>query len=52
MDTALDSLKNASKKVVNKASKFIGSEIADAVTKPNDDEIVKQEPVEEIISSP
>ena len=52
LDTGLDSLKNASKKVVNKASKFIGSEIADAITKPNDDEIVKQDPVEEIISSP
>ena len=28
---------------------FLGNKIADAVTKPNDDKIVKQEPIEEII---
>ena len=39
----------ASKKVVHKAGEFIGYRIADAVTKSNDDNIEKQEPVEEII---
>ena len=45
----IDSLKTASKKVVHKAGEFIKNKIADAVTKSNDDKIVKQEPVEEII---
>ena len=45
MDTGLDAGKTASKK----AGEIIGSKIADAVTKSNDLEIVKQEPVEEII---
>ena len=45
LDTGLD----ASKKVVRKASEFIGNKTADAVTKSNDDNIEKQEPVEEII---
>ena len=49
MDTELDSLKTASKKVVHKADEFSGNKIADTVTKSNDDKIVKQEPVEEII---
>ena len=40
------------KKVVHKAGKFIGNKIADAITKSNDDNIEKQEPVEEIIISP
>ena len=48
----IDSLKTASKKVVHKAGEFIRNEIADAVTKSNDDKIVKQEPVEEIIIRP
>ena len=45
MDTGLD----ASKKVVRKAGEFIGNKIADIVTKSNDDNIEKQEPVVEII---
>ena len=45
MDTGLDTGKTASKK----AGEIIGNKIADAVTKSNDLEIVKQEPVEEII---
>ena len=49
MDTELNSLKTASKKVVHKADEFSGNKIADTVTKSNDDKIVKQEPVEEII---
>ena len=49
LDTGLDSLKTTSKKVVHKAGKFLGNQIADVVTKSNDDKIVKQEPVEEII---
>ena len=52
MDTGLDSLKTASKKVVHKAGEFIGDKIADIVTKSNDDNIDKQDPVEEIIIPP
>ena len=48
-DTGLDAVKTASKKVVHKAGEFLGSKTADAITKSNDDKIVKQEPVEEII---
>ena len=36
------------KKVVHKAGKFLGNKIANAVTKSNDNKIVKQEPAEEI----
>ena len=39
MDTGLNCLKSASKKVVHKAGEFIPNEIAEAVTKPNDDNI-------------
>ena len=49
MDTGLDSLKAASKTVVHKEGEFLRNKIAEAVTKSNDDKIVKQEPVEEII---
>ena len=52
MDTGLDSLKTASKKVVHKAGEFTGNKTIDAVTKSKDDNIVKQEPAEEIIISP
>ena len=52
MDTGLDSLKTASKKVVHKVGEFLGNKIAGAVTKSNDEKIVKQEPVEEIVVSP
>ena len=43
---------DAPKKLVHKASEFIGNKIADAVTKPNDDNIEKKQPVEEIIIPP
>ena len=49
MDTGLDAVKTASKKVVHKAGGFLGNKTADAVTKSNDDKIVKEEPVEVII---
>ena len=49
MDKGLDSLKAASKRVVHKEGEFLRNKIAEAVTKSNDDKIVKQEPVEEII---
>ena len=52
LDTGLDSLKTASKKVVHKAGEFTGNKIADAVTKSNDDKVAKQEPVEKIIIPP
>ena len=56
IDTGLD----ASKKVVHKAGEFLGKKIADAVlsktldtrTKSNDDNIEKQEPIQEIIIPP
>ena len=51
MDTGVDSLKTASKKVVYKCE-FIGKKIVDAVTQSNNDNIEKQEPVEEIIIPP
>ena len=51
LDTWLDSLKTPSKKVVHKACEFSGNKIADAVSKSNDDKIVKQQPVEEVIIS-
>ena len=35
------SLKTASKKVVHNAGEFLGNEIADTVTKSNDDNVVK-----------
>ena len=50
LDTGLDAVKTASKKLVHKAGEFIGNKIADAVTKSNDDNIGKQELVEEIIT--
>ena len=49
LNTGLDSLKTAFRKEVHKAGEFIGNKIADMVTKSNDDETVKQEPVEEIV---
>ena len=49
LNTGLDSLKTAFRKEVHKAGEFIGNKIADTVTKSNDDETVKQEPVEEIV---
>ena len=41
MDAGLDYLKAASKEAVNKASLFFENKIADAVTKSNDDKIVR-----------
>ena len=52
LDTVLDAVKTASKKVVYKTGEFLGNKIADAVTKSNDDNIEKQEPVKEIIIPP
>ena len=40
------------KNVVHKECKFIGNKIADTITKSNDDNIAKQEPVVEIITPP
>ena len=48
MNTGLD----ASKKVVHRAGEFLGNKILDAVTKSNDDNLEKQESVEEIIIPP
>ena len=45
LDTWLDAVKTASEK----AGEFIGNKIANVVTKPSDDKIVKQEPVEQNI---
>ena len=39
-------------KVVHKAGEFLGNKVADAVTKSSNDNIEKQEPVEEIIIPP
>ena len=52
LDTGLDAVKTASKKVVRKAGKLLGNKITDAVTKSHGDKIVKQEPVEGMIISP
>ena len=52
LDTGLDAVKTASKNVVHKAGEFLVHKIAAAVTKSNDDKIVKQEPVEEISIPP
>ena len=50
LDTGLDYLKIASQKVVHKANKFLGNKITDAVTKSNDEKIVKNRTnVEEIV---
>ena len=53
METGLDAVKTASKKVVHKAGEYLGNKISDAVTKSNNDKIVKLDEnprnVEEII---
>ena len=49
MDKGLDASK---RKVIPKVGEFIENKIAHAVTKSNDDNIEKQEPVEEIIAPP
>ena len=48
MDTGL----YASKKVIHKADEYLWNKIADAATNSNDDNIEKQESVEEIIIQP
>ena len=40
---------DASKNVVHKASEYLANKIADGVTKLNDDNIEKQEPVKSVI---
>ena len=52
LDRGLDTVKTSSKKVVDKASEFVGNKLADTVTKSNDDKIEKQEPVEETMTPP
>ena len=49
LDTALDSLKTASKKVVHQTSEFLGNKIADEIVKPK--HVIDENPknVEEII---
>ena len=49
METRLDTLKTASKKIGQKAGGFIGNKTADTVAESKDDKIVKAKPVEEII---
>ena len=41
MDTGLDSLKTASKKVVHKSGEYSENKTVEAVTKSNDDKLVK-----------
>ena len=56
LDTELDTVRTASKKVAHKTVEFLRNKIADAVTKSNDDNIVKSGQnllnVEEIITTP
>ena len=52
LDTGIDSLKIASKKVVHKTRNFIGSKTVDAVTNWYDDKVVKTKPLDEIIIPP
>ena len=44
LDTGLDAVKTANKKVVHEAGEFIGHKIADSVAKLYDHKNVKQEP--------
>ena len=48
----LDKGLHAVKKVVHKLGEYLVNKIADAITKSNDDNIEKHEPVEGIIISP
>ena len=52
MYIGLDAVKTAPKNLVHKAGEFLGNEVADEVTKSSNDNIEKQEPVEEIIVPP
>ena len=49
MDTGLDSLKTAPKNIVHKAGQVLENKPEDAVTKSNDDKIMKQEPVDKTV---
>ena len=49
LDTVLDSLKTATKKVVYTTGQFFGKKIPEAVTQTSGNKIVKQEPVEETL---
>ena len=42
MDTGLESFKAAYKKVVHKTGTILGNQIVDAVTKSNDDKVLKK----------
>ena len=46
MDTGLDAINTASKKVAQRAGKFLGNKITDGVTKSNNDKVEKHERVE------
>ena len=52
MDIEVDAVKIASKKVVYKAGEFLGNKITGTISKPNNDNNEKQEPVEEITIPP
>ena len=52
MYIGLDAVKTAPKSVVHKAGEFLGNKVPDEVTKSCNDNIEKQEPVEEIIVPP
>ena len=47
-DTGLDGVITTSKKEIHKVDEFIRNKIAGAVTKSNDNNIKKQEPVEKL----
>ena len=43
LDTGVDAVKTASKKVIHKSGEFVGNKTADLVTKSKDDKIVKSD---------
>ena len=49
LNTGLDAVKPASKKVVHKAGEFIGNKIADEVTNSNDNKILKTDKNQEML---
>ena len=49
LNTGLEFLKTASRKLVHKTCAFIGNKTADVVTNSYDGKIMKVEPVEEVI---
>ena len=52
MNTGLDAVKIASKKVVHKSGEFLGNKFVHEVTKSDDDKTEKQKLAEEIIILP